>query len=120
MEIDRLLWVSSVGLAINLFGMWATGGHHHHGHGHGHDHGHGHSHHIAVNEKKVGLSRLPCLYRTDLSGRSSSRRGLQTSSPPQGFSRRKSSVYRDKAKIASFRIAYTPLRLAKLESGRLR
>jgi hypothetical protein len=56
MAIDRLLWVSSVGLAINLFGMYATGGHHHHGHGHGHDHGHGHSHghnHIAVNEKKV-------------------------------------------------------------------
>ena len=57
MAIDRLLWVSSVGLAINLFGMYATGGHHHHGHGHshGHDHGHGHNH-IAVNEKKVGHS----------------------------------------------------------------
>ena len=63
MAIDRLLWVSSVGLAINLFGMYATGGHHHHGHGHGHghDHGHGHGHghnHIAVNEKKVRLALL--------------------------------------------------------------
>lgn len=42
----QLLIVSSMGLAVNLFGMWATGGHHHHGHshGHGHDHGHGHGH----------------------------------------------------------------------------
>lgn len=42
----QLLIVSSMGLGVNLFGMWATGGHHHHGHGHshGHDHGHGHSH----------------------------------------------------------------------------
>ncbi|KAJ1024083.1 hypothetical protein NDA16_002922 [Ustilago loliicola] len=42
----QLLVVSSMGLAVNLFGMWATGGHHHHGHshGHGHDHGHGHGH----------------------------------------------------------------------------
>jgi zinc transporter 5/7 len=59
MAIDRLLWVSSVGLAINLFGMYATGGHHHHGHGHGHGHDHGHGYnHIAVNEKKVRLMRL--------------------------------------------------------------
>ncbi|KAJ9475806.1 putative zinc transporter MSC2 [Pseudozyma hubeiensis] len=44
----QLLIVSSMGLGVNLFGMWATGGHHHHGHGHshghGHDHGHGHGH----------------------------------------------------------------------------
>ncbi|WWC96833.1 hypothetical protein V866_003708 [Kwoniella sp. B9012] len=55
METQQLLLVSGVGLAINLFGMWATGGHHHHGHGHSHDHGHGHSHghsHVPVNEKK--------------------------------------------------------------------
>ncbi|WRT65778.1 uncharacterized protein IL334_002727 [Kwoniella shivajii] len=55
MEIKQLLLVSSVGLAINLWGMWATGGHHHHGHGHGHGHDHGNSHghsHIPVNEKK--------------------------------------------------------------------
>jgi zinc transporter 5/7 len=44
METRQLLLVSSVGLAINLFGMWATGGHHHHGHSHGHDHGHSHGH----------------------------------------------------------------------------
>ncbi|ODN87143.1 hypothetical protein L198_07146 [Cryptococcus wingfieldii CBS 7118] len=42
METQQLLLVSGIGLAINLFGMWATGGHHHHGHGH--DHGHAHSH----------------------------------------------------------------------------
>ncbi|KAL1411815.1 putative zinc transporter msc2 [Vanrija albida] len=62
-ETDQLLTVSGIGLAINLFGMYATGGHHHHGHGH--DHGHGHSHgngdahahsngngHVHVHEKK--------------------------------------------------------------------
>lgn len=40
----QLLIVSSMGLGVNLFGMWATGGHHHHGHGHGHGHGHDHGH----------------------------------------------------------------------------
>lgn len=38
METHQLLLVSGIGLAINLWGMWATGGHHHHGHSHGHDH----------------------------------------------------------------------------------
>ncbi|KAL9933315.1 hypothetical protein V8E36_008033 [Tilletia maclaganii] len=45
----QLLIVSGMGLAVNLFGMFAMGGHHHHhhghSHGHGHDHGHGHGHH---------------------------------------------------------------------------
>lgn len=54
MEMRQLLLVSSIGLGINLFGMWATGGHHHHhGHshgGHGHDHGRSHAH---VHHKKV-------------------------------------------------------------------
>lgn len=41
----QLLIVSSMGLGVNLFGMFAMGGHHHHGHGHSHhDHDHGHSH----------------------------------------------------------------------------
>lgn len=42
----QLLIVSGMGLAVNLFGMFAMGGHHHHGHSHshGHDHGHGHGH----------------------------------------------------------------------------
>lgn len=45
----QLLIVSTMGLAVNLFGMFATGGHHHHhghshGHSHGHDHGHSHGH----------------------------------------------------------------------------
>lgn len=40
MNTSQLLVVSSVGLAVNLVGMVATGGHHHHGHSHGgHDHG---------------------------------------------------------------------------------
>lgn len=49
-EITQLLIVSTLGLAVNLFGMFAMGHHHHHGHSHshghdhGHDHGHGHSH----------------------------------------------------------------------------
>ncbi|KAK4705893.1 solute carrier family 30 (zinc transporter), member 5/7, partial [Phenoliferia sp. Uapishka_3] len=42
MNTSQLLVVSSVGLAVNLVGMFATG-HHHHGHSHGgHDHGHDH------------------------------------------------------------------------------
>ncbi|PWN51265.1 cation efflux protein [Violaceomyces palustris] len=45
----QLLIVSAMGLGVNLFGMFAMGGHHHHhghghSHGHGHDHGHGHGH----------------------------------------------------------------------------
>ncbi|KAH8832528.1 hypothetical protein DL96DRAFT_1582497 [Flagelloscypha sp. PMI_526] len=43
MNTNQLLFVSSLGLAVNLFGMFAMGGHHHHG-GHGHSHGHSHSH----------------------------------------------------------------------------
>ncbi|ADV25115.1 cation antiporter [Cryptococcus gattii E566] len=43
METHQLLLVSGIGLAINLWGMWATGGHHHHGHSHGHDHRHTHA-----------------------------------------------------------------------------
>ncbi|KAI6112853.1 cation efflux protein [Pisolithus sp. B1] len=43
MTTSQLLLVSSLGLAVNLFGMFAMGGHHHH-HGHGHSHDHcGHS-----------------------------------------------------------------------------
>ncbi|KAF9460499.1 cation efflux family-domain-containing protein [Collybia nuda] len=43
MNTSQLLLVSSLGLAVNLFGMFAMGGHHHHG-GHSHSHSHGHSH----------------------------------------------------------------------------
>ncbi|KAI6122690.1 cation efflux protein [Pisolithus croceorrhizus] len=43
MTTSQLLLVSSLGLAVNLFGMFAMGGHHHH-HRHGHSHDHcGHS-----------------------------------------------------------------------------
>ncbi|KAG2141358.1 cation efflux protein [Suillus clintonianus] len=51
MTTNQLLLISSLGLGVNLFGMYAMGGHHHHGHSHnhGHDHQHhshnGHSHH---------------------------------------------------------------------------
>ncbi|GLB43429.1 putative cation efflux family protein [Lyophyllum shimeji] len=45
MNTSQLLLVSSLGLAVNLFGMFAMGGHHHHGgHSHSHSHGHGHTH----------------------------------------------------------------------------
>ncbi|EFI27377.1 hypothetical protein CC1G_14848 [Coprinopsis cinerea okayama7 len=43
MNTNQLLLVSSVGLAVNLFGMFAMGGHHHGGGGHSHSHGHSHS-----------------------------------------------------------------------------
>ncbi|RDB15765.1 Zinc transporter 7 [Hypsizygus marmoreus] len=42
MNTSQLLLVSSLGLGVNLFGMFAMGGHHHHG-GHSHSHGHSHS-----------------------------------------------------------------------------
>ncbi|OJA09769.1 hypothetical protein AZE42_01489 [Rhizopogon vesiculosus] len=45
MTTNQLLLISSLGLGINLFGMYAMGGHHHHHHGHSHDHGHSHQHH---------------------------------------------------------------------------
>ncbi|KDN52733.1 hypothetical protein K437DRAFT_253929 [Tilletiaria anomala UBC 951] len=41
----QLLIVSGMGLGVNLFGMFAMGGHHHHHHGHSHGHGHDHHHH---------------------------------------------------------------------------
>lgn len=41
MSTNQLLLISSMGLGVNLFGMFAMGGHHHHG---GHSHSHGHSH----------------------------------------------------------------------------
>ncbi|KAL5536997.1 MSC2 [Sanghuangporus sanghuang] len=50
MNTSQLLLVSTLGLLVNLFGMFAMGGHHHgHSHSHGHSHGgelssHGHSH----------------------------------------------------------------------------
>ncbi|EIN06026.1 cation efflux protein [Punctularia strigosozonata HHB-11173 SS5] len=46
MNTSQLLLVSSLGLGVNLFGMFAMGGHHHgHSHSHGHSHGsHAHSH----------------------------------------------------------------------------
>ncbi|KAK4048858.1 putative zinc transporter msc2 [Microbotryomycetes sp. JL221] len=45
MNTNQLLIVSSMGLGVNLVGMFATG-HHHHGHSHGGGggHSHGHSH----------------------------------------------------------------------------
>ncbi|TFY72318.1 hypothetical protein EVG20_g690 [Dentipellis fragilis] len=45
MNTNQLLLISSLGLGVNLFGMFAMGGHHHHGHSHGHHHhSHDHSH----------------------------------------------------------------------------
>lgn len=32
MNTNQLLFVSSLGLGVNLFGMFAMGGHHHHHH----------------------------------------------------------------------------------------
>ena len=34
MEVAQLMLVSIGGLFVNLFGMFAMGGHHHHHHGH--------------------------------------------------------------------------------------
>lgn len=59
METHQLLLVSGIGLAINLWGMWATGGHHHHGHSHGHDHAHDHTHvHAAPKVVSLGENEV--------------------------------------------------------------
>ncbi|RPD64317.1 cation efflux protein [Lentinus tigrinus ALCF2SS1-6] len=42
MNTSQLLLVSTLGLGVNLFGMFAMGGHHHGGHSHSHSHGHSH------------------------------------------------------------------------------
>ncbi|KZT43171.1 cation efflux protein [Sistotremastrum suecicum HHB10207 ss-3] len=44
MNTSQLLLVSSLGLGVNLFGMFAMGGHHHHGHSHSHGPQESHSH----------------------------------------------------------------------------
>ncbi|KAI1817529.1 cation efflux protein [Poronia punctata] len=44
-RLGELFVVSTMGLVVNLLGIFAFGSHSHgHGHDHGHDHGHGHSH----------------------------------------------------------------------------
>ncbi|KAL9713715.1 putative zinc transporter msc2 [Leucoagaricus gongylophorus] len=58
MNTSQLLLVSSVGLGVNLFGMFAMGGHHHH-HGHSHGHGHGHGEHSHGHEHSHSHSVSP-------------------------------------------------------------
>ncbi|KAF8159768.1 cation efflux family-domain-containing protein [Crassisporium funariophilum] len=58
MNTSQLLLVSSLGLAVNLFGMFAMGGHHHHGGG-GHSHSHGHSHSAPKEDTHSGHSHGP-------------------------------------------------------------
>ncbi|KAI0593615.1 cation efflux protein [Biscogniauxia sp. FL1348] len=43
-RLRELFIVSTLGLVVNLLGIFAFGSHGHHGHDHGHDHSHGHSH----------------------------------------------------------------------------
>lgn len=43
-RLQELFIVSTLGLAVNLLGIFAFGSHGHHGHDHGHDHGHSHGH----------------------------------------------------------------------------
>ncbi|KAI0105318.1 cation efflux protein [Nemania sp. FL0031] len=44
-RLGELFVVSTMGLVVNLLGIFAFGSHgHHHGHGHDHSHHHGHSH----------------------------------------------------------------------------
>lgn len=51
-RLGELFVVSTLGLVVNLLGIFAFGSHSH-GHGHGHDHGHshGHSHDHGTSEK---------------------------------------------------------------------
>lgn len=50
MNTNQLLTVSALGLAVNLVGLVATGGHHHHGGG-----GHGHSVRCSLKCQKPSL-----------------------------------------------------------------
>ncbi|KAI1635031.1 cation efflux protein [Biscogniauxia mediterranea] len=43
-RLRELFIVSTLGLVVNLLGIFAFGSHGHHGHDHGHGHGHGHDH----------------------------------------------------------------------------
>lgn len=44
MTTDQLLLISTLGLGVNLVGIFAFNHGHHHGHSHGHSHSHGHGH----------------------------------------------------------------------------
>ena len=55
-RIGELLAVSSMGLAVNLVGIWAFDhAHHHPGHGHSHSHEHSHSHDGGHSENMHGI-----------------------------------------------------------------
>ncbi|KAI1321662.1 cation efflux family-domain-containing protein [Xylariaceae sp. FL0255] len=43
-RLGELFIVSTLGLVVNLLGIFAFGSHGHHGHSHGHNHGHSHGH----------------------------------------------------------------------------
>lgn len=53
MKTDQLLLISTLGLCVNLVGIFAFNHGHHHGHSHGHDHGHDH---------KVKTEPLPTIH----------------------------------------------------------
>ncbi|KAJ7050561.1 cation efflux protein [Mycena amicta] len=59
MNTSQLLLVSSLGLAVNLFGMFAMGGHHHGGHSHSHGGGHSHGHSHEAPSGSHGHSHSP-------------------------------------------------------------
>ncbi|WFD27530.1 Putative zinc transporter msc2 [Malassezia nana] len=55
-NVTQLLIVSTLGLLVNLFGMFAMGHHHHHHHHHGHSHDHDHDHdHHGHSHNMLGL-----------------------------------------------------------------
>lgn len=61
MTTDQLLLISTLGLGVNLVGIFAFNHGHHHGHSHGHSHSHDHS------EEKKSPAPLPTIHtpRTD-------------------------------------------------------
>ncbi|ORY85512.1 cation efflux family-domain-containing protein [Protomyces lactucae-debilis] len=64
MKTDQLLLVSTMGLIVNLVGLFSFGhAHHGHGHSHGHNHDHGHAH--AHSHEKELPSHTP---KTDREG----------------------------------------------------
>ncbi len=60
MKTDQLLFISTLGLCVNLVGIFAFNHGHGHGHGHGHEHSHGHEQ-VLNHDRGRSLEPLPTI-----------------------------------------------------------
>lgn len=67
MKTDQLLLVSTLGLGVNLVGIFAFNHGHHHGHSHGHSHGHDLSHETKKTPEPLPTIHTPRTSRHDSS-----------------------------------------------------